>query len=87
MGNFCALVFVFFPAIVPRAYTLPAVRYTLIKYYRLIGKLANWGIGKLIYWSIGKLANWSIGEYKLKRRTTNVYTICEQFLSSGIKFF
>ena len=68
MGNFCALVFVFFPAIVPRAYTLPAVRYTLIKYYRLIGKLANWGIGKLIYWSIVIACNllfylnWRIGK-------------------------
>jgi hypothetical protein len=29
---FASLAFVFFPAIVPRAYTLPAVRYTLIKY-------------------------------------------------------
>ena len=29
---FVSLAFVFFPAIVPRAYTLPAVRYTLIKH-------------------------------------------------------
>jgi len=44
-------------------------------------------IDKSLNRSIGELANWSIGQYKLKRRTINVYTICEQFVSSGIKFF